>query len=187
MSLIEILKATPIYDGDKYKWAAQICGHAGSLIKPIPKFISHIIVIHDIGDDPPEIEEGRAKILKLAFNDYGFGHPQGPQAAHVEKILSFEFLFGLQSPSNLLVTCTYGQSRSAAVALGVTSAYSGLIALGTDEWIHVNPKFSLIDIYRHLEGKIGPNWQLIDHFANWLGHPRAVALKAAAKHFNECD
>ncbi len=185
MSSSDFLKIAP--HPYNIKWAVNICSHLELPVKARLKWLSHVIVIHDVGDTPPQFDENGLKVLKLAFNDYSMGHPQGPQAHHVAEILNSDFQFGLKSPRDLLVSCTYGQSRSAAVALGVTCLYSSMYALGGGEWLEIEPRRSLIDIYRHLEGVICPNWQLIEHFANKLGHPNPLALRAAAKHFNECD
>lgn len=75
-------------------------------------------------------------------------------------------------PSNLLVSCVYGQSRSAAVALAVTC----IMAEREDE---------PIEIYQEYEARISPNKCLVNLFRKRIDPCSGTLLMLVAQHFND--
>lgn len=131
---------------------------------------THLILIVDHGDSfsIPEV----ANRLVLSFNDYENGEPHGPDPQHAEAVLGF--VATLRQPSDLVVACTYGQSRSAAIALAVSVR-------------RCNPETELfLDIeraYSDLKGHISPNTQLLNHLMNFMRNGERAKLRIVAQHF----
>ncbi|AWN24275.1 hypothetical protein DKM44_14415 [Deinococcus irradiatisoli] len=110
------------------------------------------ISINDPGDDPPELLSSVAvDVLSLAFHDaetdeagYGFVLPQAWHLVQVKRRLL------AQPPRSLLVQCTYGFSRSPAVAIYALSV--------------LQPRWSaqqLVDNVLHIRPAAAPNGRLM--------------------------
>ena len=85
-----------------------------------------VISIRDCGDDPLPISDKPKRFLSLEFDDVVPGDDEGVPISDAQAQSIAEFVFSCRDEIRVLVCqCTFGQSRSAAVAAAVAEYFNG--------------------------------------------------------------
>lgn len=129
--------------------------------------VTHVISIQGHGKCPLTFQSS-LKVLHLTFDDLE-GDSRGPQEHHIQKI--WDFIAELNLPENLVVHCTFGQSRSAAVGILVNAFFA------------VDSR-QLIESMLTFKGRICPNWQVLEQAFAVVDNFTLMRAVEACKFFN---